>query len=213
MPPLPHARYHLCICCGSSFLNLSHKVLVLVCLAPPCSGGPPGAVNTLTLSNSYIILSQTTIPRAIITHLPMSLLRCWDCPVQHVTHCALSGTILQWLVHKPSMPLLVCLMDPRLSLLLVRVNMIRYSLRLLLHVTQQNCWLPLSPRLCDGCLLVLCCRGLTGYWSVWGEHPQVLPVPPGQPSGSINHDLVLVEPLALDNCPPLVPYRRGWFPL
>jgi hypothetical protein len=59
-------------------------------------------VNILTLSNSYIILSQTTIKRAIDTHLPMFLLCCRDCPVKQVTHCALSGTILQWLVHEPA---------------------------------------------------------------------------------------------------------------
>ena len=51
---------------------------------------------------------------------------------------------------------------------------------------------------------MLSCRGHAGYGSVGGEHPQIFPIPSGQPPGSIDHDLVVVKPLALDDCTPLV---------
>ena len=109
MPPPPHARYNLCICCGSS--NPPHKVFVLVCLAPPCSGGPSGAGNSLTwcclFSIMMLLASLGCMP---IWTSVVAPLRPGYGPVQQVTHCALPGALLQLLVHVPAVSLLLGLL-------------------------------------------------------------------------------------------------------
>ena len=51
------------------------------------------------------------------------------------------------------------------------------------------------------------------YRDIRSEQSQIFPVPPGEPPRPVNHDLVLVKALALDDLAPLVPAEGVVAPL
>ena len=63
-----------------------------------------------------------------------------------------------------------------------------------------------------------CPLDISRWWQavhrdIWSEQSQIFPIPPGEPPRPVNHDLVLVIALALDDLAPLVPAEGMVAPL